>query len=81
METYVKFNKRILEEIEQITNTDYSAKDVYLTTESLIDIIDDLLAELDNMREELADLEQQLNDNYRPIPVAEQVGISEKDFI
>ena len=31
--------------------------------------------------EELERLEQDLKDNYRPIPVSEQYGISDRDFI
>lgn len=81
MKTYVKIDKRVLEEIEEITNTNYNAEDVYLTTESMIMIIDDLLVELDKLQDKLSNLENDLNDNYRPIPVAEQIGISEKDFI
>lgn len=81
MKTYVKIDKRVLEKIEKITNTDYNAEDVYLTTESLIMIIDDLLVELDKIQDELNNLENDLNDNYRPVSVAEQVGISDKDFI
>lgn len=81
MKTYVKIEKKVLEKIEEITNTNYNAEDVYLTTESLVMIIDDLLVELDKMQDKLNDLENNLNDNYRPIPVAEQVAISDKDFI
>jgi hypothetical protein len=81
MKTYVKIEKKVLEKIEEITNTNYNAEDVYLTTENLVMIIDDLLVELGKMQDKLNDLENDLNDNYRPIPVAEQVAISDKDFI
>ena len=82
MKTYVKIEKKVLEKIEEITNTDYNAEDVYLTTESLIYIIDDLLVELDRLQEKLNDLEQDIEahvfDKMNPY---QYYGVSEKDFI
>lgn len=38
-------------------------------------------AEVNHLEEKIEDIEQDMRDNYRPIPVAEQVGISDRDFI
>jgi uncharacterized protein (DUF342 family) len=50
-----------------------------------IDEILDKLCELDSdkarVEEELEDLQQDIRDNYKPIPYNEQVGISDKEFI
>lgn len=43
--------------------------------------IEDLTADKEHLEEELKDLRQDLEDNYRPIPISEQVGISDRDFI
>lgn len=48
---------------------------------SLIDLYSDLYDEYEHIKEELEDLKRDLEDNYRPIPVSEQVGISDEDFI
>lgn len=45
------------------------------------DYIDELIADKEHLKEEIKDLKQDIEDNYRPIPVAEQVGISDRDFI
>lgn len=38
-------------------------------------------AEVNHLEEKIEDIEQDIQDNYRPIPVAEQVDISDGDFI
>lgn len=43
--------------------------------------IDEIIADKEHLEEELRDLKQDLEDNYRPIPISEQVGISDRDFI
>ena len=44
-------------------------------------IVEDLLSEINSLGEKLEDLENDVRENYRPIPVAEQYGISDEDFI
>lgn len=43
--------------------------------------LEELTADKEHLEEELKNLKQDLEDNYRPIPVAEQYGISDRDFI
>lgn len=51
----------------------YKNQDVNeITTEELIDIIDDLISTIEHVQEELRNLEQDLQDNYRPIPRKDQ---------
>lgn len=73
--------KELLNEIEEITNTNYNFNGDYSNVEKLISIIDDLLIEVRKAQEKLNELENDLNENYRPVPVAEQVAISNNDFI
>jgi hypothetical protein len=73
--------KELLNEIEEITNTNYNFNGDYSNVEKLISIIDDLLIEVKKAQEKLNELENDLNENYRPVSVAEQVGINDKDFI
>lgn len=82
MKTYVKIDKKVLEKIEEITNSNYNAEDVYLTTESLISIIDDLLVELDEVQEKLNNLEENIDTYvYDKTHPYEFYGVSERDFV
>lgn len=45
------------------------------------DYIDELITDKENLEEEIKSLKQDIEDNYRPIPIAEQVGVSDRDFI
>ena len=47
----------------------------------LLEIIDEKESDILELTEEISRLKQDIEDNYRPIPVAEQVGISDRDFI
>ena len=81
MKTYVKIEKRVLDKIEKLTNNDYNAENNFITTENLIYIIDDLLDEIYKLQDKISKLEDDLYENYRPVPAAEQVAISDNDFI
>jgi hypothetical protein len=52
-----------------------------LTLNELLELTEDLFIENGRLNEEIEDLNKQIEENYRPIPVAEQVGISDSDFI
>lgn len=78
----------ILERAFNVTLTDYeirwfdrSNKEGYIRAEDLISIIEDLICEVGYLKEEIEDIKQDIQDNYKPIPVAEQIGVGEKDFI
>lgn len=47
----------------------------------LIDILEEIVDEYEHLQDKYNDLEKDIEDNYRPIPYAEQVGISDRDFI
>ena len=49
--------------------------------ESLENQIEELNVDKKHLEEELKNIKQDLEDNYRPIPIAEQVGISDRDFM
>lgn len=58
----------------------FQEKDLYYWDE-IINKIEWLESELHTRTEELEELQRDLEDNYKPISYAEQVGISDKDFI
>ena len=53
----------------------------FVSIEQLLATIEDLDGEVENWKEKYQDLEEDLRENYRPIPYAEQVCVSDRDFI
>lgn len=81
-------NFETLKRASDITLTDYDIKwfdaeniDGYIDADNIISMIEDLIYEIGCLKEKIEDREQDIKDNYRRIPTAEQVGISNKDFI
>ena len=73
---------KILVDIREENNTikkHFNNKDV-VSVEELLDIIDNLSYELDRLDEEYKDFKQSVKENYRQIPVSEQVQVYDKDF-
>ena len=78
---YLKIDESALKKIQEITMTDYAAEGSFLPSDAINDIIEDLLLEIDRLQEKYEDLEQDIEENYKPIPVSEQYGISDRDFL
>ncbi len=81
---YYKLNDKELKVIQQaskITSTDYELINEFIPTDSFMSLVEDLLLEISNLKEEKQDLENDIRDNYKPIPASEMYGISDKDFI
>lgn len=81
-------NFDILDKASNITGTDYNirwfdAENIsgYIDDDDLVSMIEDLVCEIDRLEEKIEDMEQDIKDNYRRIPIAEQVGVSDRDFI
>lgn len=51
-----------------------------VSIEELLGAIEDLGDEIEHWKEKYEDLEQDLQDNYKPISHFEEYGISESDF-
>ena len=58
----------------------YFNKDV-VTLEEVLRKVEDLDDEIEYLKEAYVRLEEDIRDNFKPIPVAEQNGISDRDFI
>ncbi len=66
-------------DIEKIV--DYEIEPMSLEEDDVIGILEDLVGKYRTLEEELQNTKQDLEDNYRPVPISEQVGISDRDFI
>lgn len=53
----------------------------FVSVEDLLGKCEDLKDELDHVIEEFEDFKRDVEDNYKPIPVSEQLDISDRDFI
>ena len=66
-------------DLEEIVG--YKIEPMTLQEDDVIGLLEDLIGKYRALEEELENTKQDLEDNYRPIPVAEQVGISDRDFM
>ena len=81
-------DKKLLERIEEETITDYGTYDVvggdenktYLPIDNIEPMLKDLLIEIDRLKEKIEDIIRDREDNYRPIPIADQVEIYNEMF-
>lgn len=78
-------NYGVLKKVSDTTLVDYEIKwfdaeniDGYIESESLISMLEDLLGELEKEKEKYEDLKNDLESNYRPISIAEQVEYDER---
>ena len=60
---------------------DRAVGDRTLTIEEVITICEELYNEVKNLKEELEDLEADLEENYKPICKLDMFSVSERDFI
>lgn len=81
-------NYEIFEKVSKMTMTNYEinwwdAENIkgYIDPDTMLYMIEDLICEVERLEEKIEDILQDRNDNYRQIPYAEQVGISDRDFI
>lgn len=82
--TYYKLDENELNDIKKaskITLTDYDLEGQFIPCDALTSAIKDLLIEIDELEEKLDDVKRDLEENYKPIPLEEQYGISVRDFI
>ena len=81
---YYKLDGKELETINKVsvlTSTDYEVIGNFVPVESMYAMVEDLLDEVEHQKERYKDLEQDIEDNYRPIPYADQVCVYDRDFI
>ena len=81
-------NFSTIKTVSDKTGTEYDIKwydaeniDGYVETETILCMFEDLIYEIDKLEERLDDLIEDIRDNYKKVPVSEQVDISDRDFI
>ena len=53
----------------------------FISIEELYGAYEDAVSEIDYLNDRIKELENDMEENYRPIPQSEQYGISDSDFI
>lgn len=73
---------KVLVDIRKETKTirEYFNDNDLVLVEDLLNAVDNLIYEKHCLEEEIEDIKQDIQDNYKPIPYSTQVGISDKDF-
>lgn len=84
----MEIDRELYESISKITGWNYEPiyqkeedAPVIITRPKMENILEDLLIEIHDREEKIEDIIKDREDNYRPIPVEEQLGISASDFI
>lgn len=68
---WVDINEDILEKVQESTITDYESIGGKVTVESLKGMVEDLLIELENKNDEIRDIIEDRESNYRPLTAHE----------
>lgn len=64
----MKLTEELAKKVYEITNTDYSDQ---LQDHEIIDLIEELVNEIDKLEKEKKDIEQDRDDNYKPLSYKE----------
>ena len=68
---WVDIDNDILKKVQETTITDYEAVDGKVTVESLKGMVEDLLIELENKDDEIRDIIEDRESNYKPLTAHE----------
>lgn len=66
-------------DIEKIVG--HEIEPMTIEEDDVIGLLEDLVSNYHVLEKEFEDYKKDIEDNYRPVPVAEQVGISDRDFM
>ena len=64
----IELTEELEKKVYEITNTDYSGQ---LKDFEIIDLIEELVNEIDKLEQEKKDIEQDRDDNYKPLSYKE----------
>lgn len=75
--------RKKIQEVSDITLTDYEVLGKTIPVDKLMTAIEDLLVELHREQEKVADLESDIANHYelKYVDEYEEYGVSEKDFV
>lgn len=68
---WVDIDKNILEKVQEATITDYEVEDGKITVDNLRGMVEDLLIELENKNDEIKEIIEDRESNYRALTAQE----------
>lgn len=75
---YYRMDQKTMELVGQVCEnipcSDYEIHGEFIPVESLISMIEDLYGEVEHLKEEMENVIQDRDDNYKPISTQEQLG-------
>jgi len=77
---YVEIDERLLKGIKDLTITNYEEKGNFVPIESIEPMLEDLMCEIDRLKEKLEDEVEQREEYYKPKSKYELTGMKESDF-
>lgn len=80
-EVYVTIDKKLYERVSSITTTDYQIVDNKIEINNLLDMMEDLLEKYDGLEKDFDDMKNDIEYNYKRVPVNEQYEVYDRDFI
>lgn len=78
---YLKIDSDLYNRICKATMFSYEKVGDFIQEDSILGMLDDLLDEIDHLKEEKENLERDIEDNYKPISASEMYDIDDRDFI
>lgn len=73
-------DKNLYEKIKKLTRTDYELHDYICDSDDFSCMLEDLIYIIEDLKDKIDNLEEDIRENYRPIPYTEQIGYNERDF-
>lgn len=73
--------EKIIEQVEKVTGNTFNKKGNLIPVEEIEPTFEDLLCEINSLKEKIEDEIEQRENYYKPKSEYELLGISERDFI
>ena len=78
---FLEIENELKNKIKNITNTDYEYRGDFLSTNSIIPMLKDLVYEIQRLEEKIETREEEISNNYKQITPNEMYGIDDRDFV
>lgn len=79
---YYELNEKeqeLIKRVEVISWCDFEKQDKFIKADMLINVVEELMYAYEGLQEKYEDLQKDLEENYKPIPI--DLGVSDRDFI
>lgn len=76
---YIEIDKKLLEEVNDVTGFNYKASNGLISYDDVISIIDDLVYSYNRLEEQKDDYERYVKDNYVHRPISNYTGDADDD--